>query len=732
MVSRSAAAGDATAVTFAERFDELAHSQAQNAETADWGSLLSAAAALAEESGTVLRVDAAVLAAAGIGPRSRLLPVQQDFATRPARGRLANSSLTLLQSPGAVLLTSHVVASIKRDQVRMRESEQIGMLEPGSLRSAIESRAIEDEDYPAAATWAKQGQQPEAMRDARFSAGDLGTATPYLIHAAGPSPPVAKIVYATSHNAARAAACVLALAICLYFARGATMLIGWLAIAAAAALVLPERFAPWPRAGYGELRLAIAWQWLAPPLRPAGREVNSSASKSTARRLATALPLLLAILSLAGIGLLTSRAAGQQDNKAAARDEGTEDVYRVFIPVDDQERTTADKYQVPERLYDELQRIAARGSGAGTDWLIRSARYQLSLTRDGLNDGYVATDVRAQYDVLALASDVVFRLPLLGVRPGLVALREGREIELEWDIDEDGFYCQFDEPGMYQLNLSLRTQRGEATASSLDMSIPAVPHATAVVQLPANLSSVEVTSALGNSSLSDGSRTLTAELGATDRLTVRWARSRQPRSDHIAGDAGTWLWLQVQPASVVLHARLEITGLQAPLSELWLSVDPRLRALPVVDRTGTVASVQPLADDPRTVRVELARPITDHATVPVSFLLVGSSGIGQLSLPRIEPQGLHVGQRVLALSVEPALEFSVPKADPKSAINVGDFLTHWGGAPAPPQSVVQLNPDDPWTLSTRPRNPTVSSRQTLTLGIGSRRACALRRRDCWR
>jgi hypothetical protein len=698
---------------FAARFDELARSLV--VEATDWGSLLSAAAELAEETGTELRVDAAALAAAGIGPRSRVLPVQQDFATQPVRGLLASANLTFVHLPDAVLLTSRVVAAIKHDQLRLGDGEHAGTLESATLRSA------EDEHYPTATIWAKQGQQPDGSRDARYLAGDLGTANPFLIHADAQSPPVAQISYAARHNAARAAACVLMLAVCLFFSRRMTVLTALLAIAAATALVLPERFAPLATGSLWGIALAIVWQWLAAPPRPAGREPSSRVSKSTARRLATALPLLLAILSLAGIGLLTSRATGQQDNKPVPRDEGADDVYRVFIPVDDQERPTNDKYQVPERLYDELQRFALRSSGANTGWLIRSARYQLALARDGLNEGYVATDVRAQYDVLALSSDVLFRLPMLGVRPGLVAVREGREIELEWDIDEDGFYCHFDEPGMYQLNLSLRAQRGEAAAGSLDMSIPAVPHATAVVQLPVNLSSVEVTSALGSSSVSNDGRTLTAELGATDRLMVRWARSRQPRSENIAGEAEAWLWLQVQPASVILHARLEITGLQAPLTELWLSVDPRLRALPVVDRTGTVASVQPLADDPRTVRVELARPITDHASVPVSFLLVGSSGVGQLTLPRIEPQGLHVGKRVLAVSVEPALDFSVPEADPKSVMNVGEFLTHWGGAPAPPLSVVQLGADEPWTLSTRPRNPTVPARQTLTLSIGPRR-----------
>ena len=127
------------------------------------------------------------------------------------------------------------------------------MLEAGPFRSTIAARSAEDEQYPAATVWAKQGQQPDAMRDYRFLAGNLGTATPYLVHADGQSPPVVQIIYPASHNAARAGACVLALAVCLYFVRRAS-LFAWLAIAAAVALMLPERFAPWPRAAYGALR----------------------------------------------------------------------------------------------------------------------------------------------------------------------------------------------------------------------------------------------------------------------------------------------------------------------------------------------------------------------------------------------------------------------------------------------------------------------------------------------
>ena len=82
-----------------------------------------------------------------------------------------------------------------------------------------------------------------------------------------------------------------------------------------------------------------------------------------------------------------------------------------------------------------------------------------------------------------------------------------------------------------------------------------------------------------------------------------------------------------------------------------------------------------------TVRVELARPVSDHVTIPVSFLLVGSSGIGEISLPRIEPPALRVGRRVVALSVEPALQFELPPIEQGTVMTVTDFLTHWGGAP---------------------------------------------------
>src|SRR5262249_5531637 len=149
---------------------------------------------------------------------------------------------------------------------------------------------------------------------------------------------------------------------------------------------------------------------------------------------------------------------------------------------------------------------------------------------------------------------------------------------------------------------------------------------------------------------------------------------------------------------------------------------PRLRPLPVVDRSGTVASVQATAGDAKAIRVELARAVSDHVTIPVSFLLTGSSGVGQLSLPRLAPQGFREQKRVLAISVDPALQYEAALADGQSTIAVAEFLAHWGGAPAAPQWALRLQPAETFSIATRPREATTSIKQRTELSLGSSRA----------
>ncbi|HEY4312397.1 MAG TPA: hypothetical protein VGN12_23310 [Pirellulales bacterium] len=719
LVQRTAPATRAAASELAVRFASLSRPTDEGPAPVEWSALLTAAQVLASEKTIRIVVDGPSLAAAGIGPRT---PLGTTVGESPIAGRpnlLERANLTLLYSQDVVLLTSRLSALVDRDQISWIEPGVLGILLPGPLQLSLTASAGKPAVCLDAADWARDGLEPNAIEvgaPAFDHDGDAGV--PFLIRSADKLPPTVRAVYRPSRDIWRAASCVLALAACLCFVRRRTILLSVLVCAVALTLVTPEALVPWSTGALWGTTIAFAWQWLKPRTPP--RVISTSSSASASRRLVEAAPVALVVVLSLGFVAIASLAVAQQAAKPALREEAADIVHRVFIPVDEKEMPTKDKYQIPEQLYDELQRRAADTVGSGQGWLIRGASYQLSFNRDATGEGFVTSDVRAQYDVLALRADVVFRLPTVGVRP--VATREGREVDLEWDTDEDGFFCQFEEPGLYRLELSLRTQRSDSTAGSFEMPIPPVPHNSLVVQMPAGMPTVEIPTAYGASQLSDDGRTLTAQLGPASRLSLRWARSRQSRGTNVAGDANLWLWLQIQPASVVLHARLDIKGLKAPLSELWLSVDPRLRALPVVDRSGTVVSVQSLPGDSQTVRVELTRPVTDHVTIPLSFLLVGSSGIGQLSLPRIEPQGVKVVSRVLALSVEPALQFEIPPADPTTAVNITEFLTHWGGAPAPPQSVVQLTPDQAWTIATRPRGIATVAKQRLLVGVGEARA----------
>ncbi len=470
--------------------------------------------------------------------------------------------------------------------------------------------------------------------------------------------------------------------------------------------------------------MAIAWQWLAPKARPAPRAAATPSTSSSVRRVATAAPVVLAILAASGVGQMASWAVAQQTAKPATRDEAADRVHRVFIPVDDKEQPTNDKYQVPEQLYDELQRRVADASGTTAGCLVRAARYQLSVSRDAMNDALVPNDVRVQYDVLVLRPDAVLRLPVIGVRTGLVAQRDGREIDLEWDTDEDGFSCRFVEPGLYQLDLSLRNERIEATANSFHLAIPPVPQATATVQLPANAPTIEVLSAYGATTLEPDGRTLSVQLGPTDRLALRWARARQSRSPQIAGDADIWQWLQVQPASVVLHARIDIKSLKAPLSELWLSIDPRLRR--AASRRSVGHGRQRAADRWRSAdRARRAGPTCLGSRHDSRFVPLG----GQLG----DWRDFVAADRDAGATRGAACGGSLGRAG--AAVRVAadragrrhdrdGFLDALGRRTAPPQAVVQLAADQPWTVATRPRESVTVARQRLALSIGPGRARA--------
>ena len=305
---------------------------------------------------------------------------------------------------------------------------------------------------------------------------------------------------------------------------------------------------------------------------------------------------------------------------------------------------TKDKYQVPQ-FYDELRRRAGDEPNTDQGWLIRSAQYRVTINRESASDTLGPSDVLAQYEVVVLKPDALVSLPMTGVRPGLTARREGREFDIPWDSDEDGLAPRFDEPGTYQLNVSLRPPAGAKTRRTLwkwRFRLFRKVRSKCDCRRIRPLSKSPPLAGRRDDAVSRRSQTI-GGTGPATRLSIRWSRTHQTRLNADGGDADVWLWLQIQPASVVVPLRLDIKALKSPLSQGVVVVNRSTVATAARCRSlghGCQCATSCRRSSNRAHRA--ARPMADHVTIPVSFLLTGSSGIGQLSLPRILPQGVRV------------------------------------------------------------------------------------------
>ncbi|HEY2839992.1 MAG TPA: hypothetical protein VGJ26_12630, partial [Pirellulales bacterium] len=82
-------------------------------------------------------------------------------------------------------------------------------------------------------------------------------------------------------------------------------------------------------------------------------------------------------------------------------------------------------------------------------------------------------------------------------------------------------------------------------------------------------------------------------------------------------------------------------------------------------------------------------------------------------LPQLAPEGGKFSQRVLAVSVDPALVYEAAKVEGEPAVAIPEFLSHWGESSTAPQLASRLPSDSLWSMSTRPREARAAARQTL-------------------
>ena len=117
-------------------------------------------------------------------------------------------------------------------------------------------------------------------------------------------------------------------------------------------------------------------------------------------------------------------------------------------------------------------------------------------------------------------------------------------------------------------------------------------------------------------------------------------------------------------------------------------------------------------------------------TVDASFLLTGTSGVGNLGLPRLEVLNVRTTKRWMAVSVDPSLEHEIQASNRLEALTGQTFTAAWGAASAPPPAAgpaplaaYSLASGEPaWSLATRPREPRTLVDQVLSLDFDLDRA----------
>lgn len=505
--------------------------------------------------------------------------------------------------------------------------------------------------------------------------------------------------------------------------------LGWYAfvagLASAAALWVPLAWMLVPSAIFLGLCAALVWGIAFPArtgVRHAFRAAGNDSARASTSWISTPTTMGLLLVAMLVVCAPAGRAA-PSDAKA-----GPKRVHRVFIPVDENRQPTGDRYLIPEELLDALQRGARAASLEPEGWLLRAATYSAELRSVPGTSNLTLSDLTVRMDVRVFTPRTRVRIPLASRDVRLIpdsAYQDGRAVDLEFDSRGKSLICDFALPGQFRLEFALRpTLRTASERTSIDLTIPPLATSTLELKLPSDLRGLDIDDAVMVPSQVPNAPSILARLGPSARLRLSWPVRADRPSTPPTMDVDQLHWLKIRPGSVVLEARLKYTVRQGEARRLTLALDRRLRLLPLEQGTSPIAQIHSLPDaanvpaDLQAIELELTQPVTDQVEIQIACLLTGTSGLGNVHLPRLESPGATSSSRWLAISVDPALEYDVPTPDDADELPVNLFLDRWGPTDDVPQFANRVLPDArPWSIATRRRDPTTIVDQIVVLAF---------------
>jgi len=398
-------------------------------------------------------------------------------------------------------------------------------------------------------------------------------------------------------------------------------------------------------------------------------------------------------------------------------------VHRVFVPVDDQLRIQGDKYHVPEVLHNELYRREASLRRQPHGWLLTQAGYRGMLSRESVEKKVVLSELKATFDFQVFRANTRVRIPL-GRKGLIVPARgvrlEGQVVRLQWEPAGNAFWVTAMEPGFYRLELLLQpTIQSSPGSMGFDIDIPAVAASRLELTVPADGPSVELPSASGRMVYDKQQGKVSADLGASSRLSVRWHEGTHILESALGTEVEELIWLKVQPGSFVVEAKIKARATEGRVRRLRLLVDPRLQLLPPSSTDSSISGIRVVGADPQILELQLHPTTADQTTVNLTFLMSGTSGVGKIRPPQLETLETRLLRRWIGVSVDGSLQFTDRATADMQAVAAPDFAAAWQSIDSRPQLAYSVPRGElAWDLSTQAPDPSTVAEQTLTLAAG--------------
>ena len=376
-------------------------------------------------------------------------------------------------------------------------------------------------------------------------------------------------------------------------------------------------------------------------------------------------------------------------------------------------------------FFDELHRRAANVSQKQErlGWLIKEARYLVDCDWLAVRNGQQGVSLVAtiNLDVLQADQTVSIQIPRETVELSEPQLND-QEIPLNWSAEGDAFLVQIEEAGACVLQYRLRPiVRSIGGKRAVQFRVPGVPMTQLRFPNSAEMPEISILKSLGAVGRQLPSGDLVASLGGCGQLGFAWTWETPVPKFPAQTSVEQLTWMKVSPHSVVVDTQFRFSVLRGKVEQVQLKVDPRLRILPL--RAGQLVRGTPRIreGDINTILVELREPMDRDFTLPVSFYMNETSGVGQLQVPTLEAVTDRIVSRQLGVSVSERLQWESTPVAKLMQMTPEQFAQKWG-IPDPPDLALRLSTEErQWKLATRRRVAQTRATQQLDVKVAEKR-----------